>query len=124
MVLPRKKAIIETKADAFTDRIVKMFKYLVDNDIERVMAKQVYRSGTSIGANIAESQNAQSDADFVSKLNIALKEADETLYWLKKLNTGGFLTEKQFLSMKTDNIEVIKLLTSIIKSKKKNMGLL
>ena len=101
-----------------------MFKYLVDNDIERVMAKQVYRSGTSIGANIAESQNAQSDADFVSKLNIALKEADETLYWLKKLNTGGFLTEKQFLSMKTDNIEVIKLLTSIIKSKKKNMGLL
>ncbi len=124
MVMPRRKPIIEQKADAFSDRIVLMYKYLNANNIENVMASQVYRSGTSIGANVAESQNAQSDADFVSKLSIALKEADETLYWLKKLHTGGYITEKQYESMKADNVEVIKILTSIIKSKKKNMGLL
>lgn len=61
---------------------------------------------------------------FVSKLSIALKESDETLYWLKKLRTGDYLTEKEFTSMETDNVEIIKLLTSIIKTKKKNMGIL
>ena len=101
-----------------------MYKHLITNNIENVIANQVYRSGTSIGANVAESQNAQSDADFISKLSIALKEADETLYWLKKLHTGGYITEMQYISMETDNVEVIKILTSIIKSKKKNMGLL
>ena len=124
MVLPRRRSLIEIKADCFTDRIVLMYKYLVNGNIETIMAKQVYRSGTSIGANITESQNAQSDADFVSKLSIALKEADETLYWLKKLYTGGYLTNKQFNSMETDNIEIIKILTSIIKTKKKNMGII
>jgi len=122
--MPRKKVVIEEKSDAFTDRIVKMYKYLIENNIEKIMAQQVYRSGTSIGANIAESQNAQSDPDFISKLSIALKEADETLYWLKKLYAGDYLTERQFLSMQADNEEIIKLLTSIIKTKKKNMGLL
>ena len=124
MVIPRRKSIIELKADAFSDRIVLMYKHLITNNIENVIANQVYRSGTSIGANVAESQNAQSDADFISKLSIALKEADETLYWLKKLHTGGYITEMQYNSMETDNVEVIKILTSIIKSKKKNMGLL
>ena len=85
------------------------------------MTKQILRSGTSIGANVAESINAQSPADFVSKLNIALKEADETYYWLKKLYTAEFITTKEFESMEKDNIEIIKLLTSIIKTKKSNM---
>lgn len=122
--MPRSKAVIAIRADAFTDRIVKMYKFLVSNNIENIMAKQAYRSGTSIGANVAESQNAQSDPDFVSKLSIALKEADETLYWLRKLHTGEYLTDRQFSSMEADNVEIIKLLTSIIKTKKKNMGLL
>ena len=88
------------KADAFTDRIVKMYQFLTTNRYESIMTKQILRSGTSIGANVAESINAQSTADFINKLNIALKEADE--------------------SMEKDVIEIIKLLTSIIKTKKRN----
>jgi four helix bundle protein len=73
---------------------------------------------------VAESQSAQSDADFVSKMSIALKEANESLYWLKKLHKGNIITENEFISMQADNTELIKLLTSIIKTKKGNMGLL
>jgi four helix bundle protein len=80
------------------------------------MSKQIYRSGTSIGANIAESRNAQSSADFISKLSIALKESDETEYWLKNLYSSGILNEKQFLSIHHDNIEITKMLTSAIKT--------
>ena len=88
------------------------------------MAKQVYRSGTSIGANIAESRYAQSSADFVSKLSIALKESGETEYWLKSLKAGGFLSEEEFSSIYNDNVEIGKMLTSSIKTMKKKMGLL
>ena len=101
-----------------------MYQYLTSHRHENILSKQILRSGTSIGANVAESFNAQSDADFVNKMNIALKEADESLYWLKKLRAGNFITEKEFASMETDNTEIIKLLTSIVKTKKKNMGLL
>ena len=124
VMMPRKENIIEVKSELFSDRIVKMFQYLSCHRHENVLSKQILRSGTSIGANVVESFNAQSDADFVSKLSIALKESDETLYWLKKLRAGDYLTEKEFTSMETDNVEIIKLLTSIIKTKKKNMGLL
>ncbi|MBP1540394.1 MAG: four helix bundle protein [Prevotella sp.] len=121
MVLQRKENVIVKKTDAFSDRIVKMSLFIKRNRDEDVMTKQILRSGTSIGANVAESINAQSPADFVSKLNIALKEADETYYWLKKLYTAEFITTKEFESMEKDNIEIIKLLTSIIKTKKSNM---
>ena len=121
MVLQRKENVIVKKTDAFSDRIVKMSLFIKRNRDEDVMTKQILRSGTSIGANVAESINAQSPADFVSKLNIALKEADETYYWLKKLYTAEFITTKEFESMEKDNIEIIKLLTSIIKTKKLNM---
>ena len=123
-MLPRKENAIEIKSGLYSDRIVKMYQYLTSHRHENILSKQILRSGTSIGANIAESFNAQSDADFVNKMNIALKEADESLYWLKKLRAGNFITEKEFASMETDNTEIIKLLTSIIKTKKKNMGLL
>ena len=122
--MPRKENTIVIKSDLYSDRIVKMYQILTNYRGETILSKQILRSGTSIGANVAESQNAQSDADFISKISIALKEADETLYWLKKLHTGGYITEMQYNSMETDNVEVIKILTSIIKSKKKNMGLL
>ena len=87
------------------------------------MSKQIYRSGTSIGANIAESRYAQSPADFVSKLSIALKESGETEYWLKSLHGGGFLTEEEFSSVYNDNVEIGKMLTSSIKTMKMKMGL-
>ncbi len=121
MVLQRKENVIVKKTDAFSDRIVKMSLFIKRNRDEDVMTKQILRSGTSIGANVAESINAQSPADFVSKLNIAFKEADETYYWLKKIYTAEFITTKEFESMEKDNIEIIKLLTSIIKTKKSNM---
>ena len=87
------------------------------------MSKQIYRSGTSICANIAESRYAQSPADFVSKLSIALKESGETEYWLKSLHDGGFLTEEEFSSIYNDNVEIGKMLTSSIKTMKMKMGL-
>ena len=123
-MMPRKESAIEIKSGLYSDRIVRMYQYLTSHRHENILSKQILRSGTSIGANIAESFNAQSDADFVNKMNIAFKVADESLYWLKKLRAGNFITEKEFASMETDNTEIIKLLTSIIKTKKKNMGLL
>ena len=123
-MMPRKENAIEIKSGLYSDRIVKMYQYLTSHRHENILSKQILRSGTSIGANVAESFNAQSNADFVNKMNIALKEADESLYWLKKLRAGNFITEKEFASMETDNTEIIKLLTSIVKTKKKNMGLL
>ena len=85
-----------------------------------MLSTQLLRSGTSVGANIVESQQAQSRADFLSKLEISLKEAAETEYWLKLLYATDYLTEKQFESMSADCIEIKKLLTSIIKSSKNN----
>lgn len=118
-MLKRKENIIANKADSFSDRIVKLHQYLLKDKGEAIMSKQILRSGTSIGANVAESKFAQSRADFVNKLNIALKEANETEYWLKKLLTGNYITEIQFESMYHDNEEIIKLLVSIIKTCKK-----
>jgi len=123
-MMPRKENTIVIKSDLYSDRIVKMYQILTNYRGETILSKQILRSGTSIGANVAEGINAQSDADFVSKMSIALKEANESLYWLKKLYKGNFITEEEFTSMDADNVEVIKLLTSIIKTKKKNMGLL
>ena len=87
-----------------------------------MMSKQIYRSGTSIGANIAESRNAQSPADFINKLSIALKESDETDYWLKSLHSGDFLTDSEFESLHNDCVEITKMLTSSIKTIKKKTG--
>ena len=123
-MMPRKENIIEIKSDLYSDRIVKMYQVLTSQRNEHILSKQILRSGTSIGANVAESQSAQSDADFVSKMSIALKEANESLYWLKKLHKGNIITENEFISMQADNTELIKLLTSIVKTKKGNMGLL
>jgi four helix bundle protein len=117
--MPRKDSIIKTKTEAYASRIINLYKYLVDKN-ELVMSKQIYRSGTSIGANVAESINAQSDADFISKLSIALKEANETEFWLKSLYSGNYIDEKGFLSMMNDNEEIIRILVKSIKTKKRN----
>lgn len=118
MVLLRKNNLIVEKTDAFSDRIIKMYKFLVNHHHDGVLARQVLKSGTSIGANVAESKNAQSRSDFVNKLNIALKEADETLYWLKKLLVMEYIKPVHYESMASDNEEIIKILTKIIKTTK------
>ena len=112
--------IIAKKSMAFAIRIIKLYKYLIDKN-EYVLSKQILRSGTSIGANCRESRNAQSRLDFVSKLNIALKEADETAYWLDLLKEGEFMDEQSYASIYNDCDEIIKLLTSIIKTTKDRM---
>ena len=82
---------------------------------EYVISKQIYKSGTSIGANIAEAQRAQSTADFVSKMKIALKEANETQYWLQLLHDTHYLSDREFDSIHEDLVEVLKILTAICK---------
>jgi four helix bundle protein len=92
---------------------------LVDNKKEYTLAKQILRSGTSVGALVRESEQGESKADFIHKLAIALKEANETDYWLNILKDTSFITEKMFNSLSKDCIELEKLLTTIIKSSRK-----
>ena len=120
-MLAQKENIIMVKADAYSDRIIKLYQYLTNVKHEYVFSKQIARSGTSIGANVSESRNAQGSRDFVSKLNIALKEADETDFWLKKLYKGDYITEHQYKSMLQDNDEIVKILTKIIKTMKQKI---
>ena len=117
-MLPQKESIIKQKSEAFSIRVIKMYKYLSSHMNERVLSKQVLRSGTSVGANVNESRNAQSTSDFISKLSIALKEADETTYWLKCLYGGEYITEAQYLSMNNDIQEIVRILVKIIKTTK------
>lgn len=109
---------VEIKSFYFAVRIVKLCKHLRGTKKEYTLSKQVLRSGTSIGANIAEAQQAQSRADLISKLNIALKEAVETDYWLRLLQATEYLSEVEFSSIYSDCTELIKMLTAIIKSAK------
>ena len=103
---------------AFAIRIVKLYKYLTNEKNEYVLSKQLLRSGTSIGANTRESKNAQSKNDFLNKLNIALKEADESEYWLDLLYKTEFLNNNEYISLHNDLCEIIKILTTIIKTLK------
>ena len=109
---------VEKKSFQFAVRIVKLSRFLVETKKEFILSKQLMRSGTSIGANIVEAQQAQSRADFIAKLSISLKEACETEYWLRLLNATEYLTEKEFCSIIDDCREIIKMLTAIIKSSK------
>ena len=122
MVLPRTKSIMEIKSEAFSERIIKLYDFLLNVKHEKVISSQIYRSGTSIGANIAESRYAQSDPDFVSKLSIALKEANETCYWLNCLGRRNIIDQRGHQSMLHDATELVRILISAIKTKKKNMA--
>ena len=104
------------KSFEFAVRIVNLYKYLTKEFNEYVLAKQLLRCGTSIGANIAEAQRGQSRADFAAKMNIALKETNETLYWLKLLHKTEYLTKMQYDSIDADARELLGLLTSICKT--------
>ena len=96
-------------------RIVKLYQYLIESKKEFVLSKQLLRSGTSIGANVSEAQKGQSKADFNMKMNIALKEANETEYWLRLLRETNYLTEKEFESIESEIKEIIAILVSICK---------
>ena len=109
---------VEEKSFQFSVRIVKLCRNLRDKQKEFILSNQLLRSGTSIGANVAESQQAQSRPDFIAKLSIALKEAVETDYWLRLMCATEFLTEKEYASMIADCRELEKLLTAIIRSTK------
>ena len=116
--MPRQN-IIQEKTLTFAINIVNLYKQLCDNG-EYVLSKQLLRSGTSIGANIRESINAQSSNDFLSKANIALKEADETAYWLELLFKTNYINEEIYNNSTTDLNEIIKILSSIIITTKRN----
>lgn len=111
--------LIVMKSKAFAVRIIRMYQYLCEEKKEYVLSKQVLRSGTSIGANVKEAIRGQSKADFTAKMNIALKEASETEYWLELLQETDYLKETQFFSIYTDCQELIRLLTAIVKSSRK-----
>ncbi len=113
-----KQNLVLEKAETFAIRIVRLYNFLCSEKKEYVLSKQVVRSGTSVGANINESTCAISDKDFLSKLYIALKEAAETLYWLRLLHNTGYLDDKQFQSLYSDCEELKKLLQSITKTLK------
>jgi four helix bundle protein len=112
--------VVRDKSFQFALRIVKLYRYLKDEKKEYVLSKQILRSGTAIGALIRESQHAESKADFIHKLAIALKEANETDYWIELLYQSEYLEEKSYQSIHVDINELLSLLISIIKKTKAN----
>ena len=117
---PTAEALRQRSFD-FSVRIVALARLLSQSQTDRVLATQVLRSGTSIGANIREAQFAQSKADFVSKLSIALKEASETQYWVDLLSASGLVTKDQFTLLKADADWLVGTLVNVIKATKRNL---
>lgn len=113
---------IAEKSKLFALRIIRLYQYLQTDKKEYVLGKQLLRSGTSIGANVREAGRAQSDADFYAKLTIALKEADETAYWLELLHESGFLESSAFNSIYADCEELIRFLSAITKTLKRKLS--
>ena len=110
------ESITENKSFQFAVRIVNLYKYLTKEKNEYVLSKQLLRSGTSIGANVSEGERAQSKADFYAKMSIALKEANETEYWLKLLYRTQYLSKEQYESINIDVQELLGILVSICRT--------
>ena len=117
-----KDKVAKNKSKKFAIRIVNLYKYLSCVKNEYVLSKQILRSGTSIGANIAESECACSPKDFLSKIYIALKECNETLYWLDLLYDTGYLKKSEYDSMMNDCVEIKKILNSTTKTISANLN--
>lgn len=113
------EGVLREKSYKFALRIVKLNKYLCDEKNEYVLSKQLLRSGTAVGALVREAEYAQSKSDFIHKLSIALKEANETDYWLILLKDSEYLSNKSYESIQPDIVELIKLLTASIKTAKR-----
>jgi four helix bundle protein len=116
-----KENVVKDKSFRFAVRVVKLSRFLCDEKKEFVLSKQLLRSGTSVGAMMREAEHSESKADFVHKMAIAQKEMNETLYWLELLKETEYITQQQFESMNLDALEIIKLITSIIKTTKANI---
>lgn len=116
-----KENIVKAKSFNFSIRTVKLFQYLQTEKKEFILSKQLLRSGTSVGALVREAEHSESKADFIHKLSIAQKEMNETLYWLELLKHTNYLNQEQFDSINSDATELIKLITSIIKTTKSNL---
>lgn len=117
-----KENIVKKKSFVFAVRIVKLYQYLCENKNEFVLSKQLLRSGTSVGAMIREAEHAETKNDFKHKLAIAQKEINETIYWLELLKETAYLTNEEFDSINADSTEIIKLLTTILKSVKSSIS--
>ncbi len=115
------ESVVGVKSYAFAIRIVKLYKFLSEDKREFVLSKQMLRSGTAIGALIKEAEHAQSKADFLNKMNVALKEANEAEYWFMLMRDTEYISEKEFQSVHEDCTEILKLLISIVKSTKTNL---
>ena len=113
--------VIVKKSYAFAIRIIRLYQFLSQEKKEYILSKQLLRCGTAIGAMVKESEHAQSKADFLNKMNVALKEANETEYWLMLLKDTDYFTTKQFESIHPDCSEILKLLASIVKSTKESL---
>ncbi len=113
--------IIKNKSFKFAIRIVKLYQFLVTDKKEYVLSKQLLRSGTSVGAMVREAEHSESKADFIHKMAIAQKEINENIYWLELLKETEYLSDEQYESINKDAVEVIKMLTSIIKTTKANL---
>lgn len=116
-----KTSPLKEKTFLFSVRIVKLYQYLNDEKKEYALSKQILRAGTNPGAMVREAFNAESDHDFIHKLSIGQKEIGETIYWLELLHATNYITHSQFNSINNDAIEIMKLLTSSIITKKKKM---
>jgi four helix bundle protein len=113
-----KENVVKNKSFDFALRIVKLYQYLCHTKKEIVLSKQLLRSGTSISANVREAEHGQSKADFIHKLSISLKEANETDYWIELLYKADYIDDIQYISIKSDMDEIMKLLVAIIKTSK------
>jgi four helix bundle protein len=122
MINEMRENVIKNKSFDFAIRIVKLYQYLCNDKKEFILSKQLLRSGTSVGAMVRESEHSESKADFIHKLAIAQKEINETIYWLELLQKTEYLSLNQFDAINNDAIEIIKLITSIIKSTKANLN--
>lgn len=112
--------VVKNKSFAFAVRVVRLYQFLCEGKKEFVLSKQLLRSGTSVGAMIREAEHAQTKKDFIHKMSIAQKEINETIYWLELLEATDYLTVEQFEGMNNDAVEIIKLVTSILKTSKNN----
>ena len=120
----KSSANIQDLSYDFACRITRLFQYLTEDAEykEYIFSKQIIRSGSSIGANVMEAQHAQSDADFLSKMQIALKEANETEYWLNLLHDNGYLNDNQHSSIHNDCVRILKLLNTIVRTTRNKIG--
>ena len=114
----KQENVIVNKSKAFAVRIVNLYKYLNENKKEYILSKQLLRSGTSIGANVKEAIRGQSKQDFIAKMNISLKEANETEYWLELLRETDYLNDNEFESIYKECQELLKILITIVKNSK------